>query len=219
MIVGASSGPTLAVSTGSPPKTLSWTSISRDSSQPLMKPAQARMPSGCEVSYVISRSVSARSSTRSSLASAAEGDGPRRARDDAAGVAGDHPHAGVETCPAAHERTVADAQVERDASALARRQVAGEGGEQPVLAADPRRELHEHRRRLVALEPDRPAAADEPPDPGRRVAHEAHVRRAGAAVGRVADVRAGVELDGHPVEIGVPAQLRLVEQLVPEERG
>ena len=46
MIVGASSGPTPAVSTGSPPKTLSWTSISRDSSQPLMKPAHARMPSG-----------------------------------------------------------------------------------------------------------------------------------------------------------------------------
>src|SRR6185295_19239220 len=53
------------------PKTPSWTSISRASSQPLMKPAQARMPSGLEVSYVISRSASAHSSTRSRVAAAA----------------------------------------------------------------------------------------------------------------------------------------------------
>jgi hypothetical protein len=46
MIVGASSGPTPAVRTGRPPNTLSWTSISRASSQPLMNPAHARIPSG-----------------------------------------------------------------------------------------------------------------------------------------------------------------------------
>ena len=43
-------GPTSAVSTGSSPKSESWTSISRASSQPLMKPAHARIPSGLEVS-------------------------------------------------------------------------------------------------------------------------------------------------------------------------
>jgi hypothetical protein len=39
-----------AVSTGSSPNTVPWTSISRASSQPLMNPAQARIPSGVEVS-------------------------------------------------------------------------------------------------------------------------------------------------------------------------
>src|SRR5215203_3594598 len=62
--VGPAGGPMSAVSTGSSPKTVPWTSISRASSQPLMNPAQARIPSGWEVSYVISRSARARSSTR-----------------------------------------------------------------------------------------------------------------------------------------------------------
>ena len=39
-----------------------------------MKPAQARMPSGWDVSYVISRSASARSSTRSRVAAGAAGE-------------------------------------------------------------------------------------------------------------------------------------------------
>ena len=63
-----SAGPTSAVSTGSSPNVASWTSISRASSQPLMNPAHARIPSGVEVSYVISRSARARSSTRSRVA-------------------------------------------------------------------------------------------------------------------------------------------------------
>ena len=46
-----------------PPKTLSWTSISRASSQPLMKPGARADPVRLDVSYVISRSASARSST------------------------------------------------------------------------------------------------------------------------------------------------------------
>ena len=46
----AAAGPTSALSTGSSPNVESWTSISRASSQPLMNPAQARIPSGFDVS-------------------------------------------------------------------------------------------------------------------------------------------------------------------------
>ena len=56
--------PTVAVSTGRPWNSTDETSTSIESSQPLTNPAAARIPSGAEVSYVISRSASARSSMR-----------------------------------------------------------------------------------------------------------------------------------------------------------
>ena len=50
-----SGGPTTALSACRSPNLWSTTSISRASSQPLMKPAAARSPSTLEVSYVIRR--------------------------------------------------------------------------------------------------------------------------------------------------------------------
>src|SRR5215216_294104 len=63
-----SGGPTAALSACRSPNLWSTTSISRASSQPLMNPAAARSPSTFDVSYVIRRSVSARSSIPPRLA-------------------------------------------------------------------------------------------------------------------------------------------------------
>src|SRR5215211_6437770 len=63
-----SGGPTAALSACRSPNLWSTTSISRASSQPLMNPAAARSPSTFDVSYVIRRSVSARSSIGRRLA-------------------------------------------------------------------------------------------------------------------------------------------------------